>query len=205
MSVSIDISQISNAKAFLKTIRKATETAQYRAVNYAATKARTEARKAISGRYNLKAGYINETLEVKPKASTNRPAAILRARKRPTRLARYGAKQLTAAARGAGGDSLRGIAPGRKQAGVSVKVRRGGQTRKMRKAFLVPLRNAGVMGAFIRTGTGKSDIKHLYGPSVDQAFKWVRDQGALKNNIRANMVREYRRLLGVELRRGASR
>ena len=29
------------------------------------------------------------------------------------------------------------------------------------------------MGVFIRTGTGKKDIKHRYGPSVDQLFRGV--------------------------------
>lgn len=107
---------------------------------------------------------------------------------------------MTRVARGAAGDMVRGIASGRKQAGVSVAVRKGGARKKMRKAFLIPLNGSGEMGVFVRTGRGKKDIKHLYGPSVDQVFNSVRND--LKPEIRRNLVSEYQAQLAYALRKG---
>lgn len=48
-------------------------------------------------------------------------------------------------------------------------------------AFLIPMR-AGTeaggngKGVFIRTGKGRGDIKHLYGPSPDQLFRRYREE-----------------------------
>lgn len=70
-----------------------------RAINRVASKTRTAASKAIREDVRLPASYVNENLKVSQKASINNPEAVITARKRPTRLARYGAKQLARAAK----------------------------------------------------------------------------------------------------------
>lgn len=203
MSYSINAKDISNAKNILKGAVRAVEKAQMRAINRTANKTRTAASKAIRQDVRLKASYINENLKVSKKASRNNPEAVITGRKRPTRLGRYGAKQMSRAAKGASGDIARSIAAGRKQAGVSVAVKKGGSRKKMRKAFMIPLKGSGAMGVFIRTGRGKKDIKHLYGPSVDQVFRSVRRE--LKPQIRKNLVAEYERQLANALRQELKR
>ena len=123
--------------------------------------------------------------------------AVIAARKRPTRLATYGAKQVTrkdkGAKRGTGhnggklwgihagsGDPSRNIAAGSVPAGITVKELRRSPRQKLPGAFFMPLRGGKAeggngMGVFIRTGTGKRDLKHLPGLSVDQVFKSVID------------------------------
>lgn len=175
--------------------------AEYRAINKVANKAMTTSRRKIVSAVNLTQKYVKERMSLSP-ATKDRAVAVIMARPRHTRLATYAAKQITASAPRARGDSLRGIPAGRKQAGVSVSVKRGGGRKKLRGAFMIPLR-AGTrdggngMGIFIRTGskrnmrsvvkqeiyTGRGsrksgavesgDIRHLYGPSVYQVFRGV--------------------------------
>ncbi|OEY66801.1 phage tail protein [Marinobacter sp. X15-166B] len=190
MSLTIDRRQFSQARKFLQGTVRAAERAQFRAVNRVASKYRTAASKAVREQVRLPAAYVNQNLTITQKATAKNPEAVISGRKRPTRLARYGSKQMARAAAGARGDGVRAIAPGRKQAGVSVAVRRAGGRKKMRKAFMVPLQGSGQMGVFVRTGPGRKDIKHLYGPSVDQVFRGVRDD--LRPDIRRNLVTEYK-------------
>lgn len=203
MSYRINASGIKQAQAFTKGIRSAMETATFRAVNRVASKTRTAASKAIRQEVRLPASYVNEHLKVTQKATLQTPVAVITGRRRHTRLARYGAKQLTRSSKKARGDVLRGIATGRKQAGVSVAVKRSGSRKKMRGAFLVPLRNSGLMGVFVRTGTGPKDIVHKYGPSVHQVFRWVRAE--LEPQVKEDLAAEYKQQLAYELRRGARR
>lgn len=198
MSYSINAKDITKATGFLRGAVRAVEKAQMRAINRTASKTRTAASKAIRQDIKLPASYVNENLKVSRKASINNPEAVITGRKRPTRLARYGAKQMSRVAKQASGDPSRGIASGRKQAGVSVAVKKGGSRKKMRKAFLIPLKGSNAMGVFVRTGSGKKDIKHLYGPSVDQVFRAVRTD--LKPQIRRELVTEYERQLANALR-----
>lgn len=163
------------------------------AINDTARKIRTASSKAVRDQVNLKAAYVNRHLRLTQRATDSELAAVISARTRPTRLARYGAKQLTRKAPRATGDPSRNIPAGRKQAGVSVKVQKGGARRKMRGAFLIPLQSAGVEGVFVRTGSGDSDIEHLYGPSVDQVFQDVREDVA--PDTETMLAREFRRQL----------
>jgi hypothetical protein len=201
MSLSIDKRQFSQARKFVQGTIKAAEKAQFRAVNRVTSKFRTAASKAIRGQVRLPAAYVNENLTITQKATEQRPEAVISGRKRPTRLARYGAKQLARAASGARGDQLRGIASGKKQAGVSVSVSRRSSRKKMRGAFLLPLKNSGVMGVFVRTGSGRGDIEHLYGPSVDQVFRGVRRE--LKPEISKELAKEYRAQLNYAMQKEA--
>ncbi len=199
MGMIIDRRNFRKAKDYLRGTVTAIEKAEYRAVNRVSQKTRTEASRQIRAEVRLKASYVNRHLWLYKKAKPGDPSAIITARRRPTRLARYGAKQLTKAARKARGDELRGISAGRKQAGVSVSVGRNSGRKRMRKTFLVPLRTNGLMGVFERTGRAPDDIRHLYGPSVDQLFTNIRDQ--LHPFIKRNMSKEFRAQLNYAMGR----
>lgn len=200
MTMVIDTRQLRNASKLVKGTVTALEKAEFRTVNRVASKTRTAGSKEIRSRVNLKAAYVNTHLRLYKKATAGNPRAVITARKRPTRLARYGAKQITRTAKGAVGDTLRGIPAGKKQGGVSVQVGKGGGRRNMGKAFLVPLKTSSLMGVFIRTGSGRDDIRHLYGPSVDQVFKSVRED--LKPTIRQEMVKEFKAQMNFARRGG---
>ena len=175
---------------------KAVTRATYRAINGVAAKAFTRSRREIGKPVNLSASYIRERMSLS-KANSSHLVASIKARQRPTRLATFAAKQLSRRANSSNGDALRNIQKGRRQAGISVAVKRGGGRKKMPGAFFVPLRSGKVaavngMGVFIRTGSGKKDIKHLYGPSVDQLFRGVIDDVApdVQAELEAELIRQ---------------
>lgn len=170
-----------------------------------------EAPRDLSQRYNLPASYIKDNLKFRPAGEDG--VAVISARVRFTRLARFDARQLTAEAkrdkRGrsrAKGDPRRGIAAGRKQAGVSVKVMRTGPREKFtRSAFLLPLRagkepGANGMGLFERVSNDR--IEHLYGPSPYQTFRWwglehgPEMPARVRKVMRARLARELKRVRG---------
>lgn len=201
--ISIDGKPGQQAERQLRGVGKAMEDASYRAVNQAARKGRTSASREIRDQLRLKAGYVNENVKVRQKATRSSPEAVIAGRERPTRLARYGAKQLTRKSAHGSGDTTRGIASGRKQAGVSVGVKRGGGRTKMRGAFQIPLKNSGLMGVFVRTGPGDKDIKHLYGPSVNQALKTVFPD--IMPTAAEDLQKQYERQLSYELSKTTKR
>ena len=203
MSMKIDTSDVKNARRLLRGIRGAMEKASFRAVNRVASKTRTAASKGIRSQVRLPASYVNENLKVTKKANSKNPTATISARVRPTRLARYSAKQMTKAAPRARGDSRRGIGAGRKQGGVSVHVSRQRSRAKMGKAFLIPLKNTDMMGVFLRIGPGKDDIEHRYAPSVDQLFRRWRD--GERDDVQDQLVTEYNKQLRHALRQVVKR
>lgn len=172
------------------------------AINTSARRARTEASRAIRQQVALPASYLNEPgrLFVGPFATVGRLQAVLRARQRPTMLARFG-KQATRQG---------------KRAGIRVKVKAGGGSKRMRSAFFVRL-NSGNLGIAVRAElAGQLGLKRrgltssikptgsrqkgryivLYGPSVDQVFRTVKDDiapsvAAFTNN---EFVRQFARL-----------
>lgn len=172
------------------------ERTAFRAVNAVAAKNMTRARREIVSTVNLTPAYVRERMALR-KANAGARVAVIAARRRRTTLTTYGARQVTrkdkGAKRGVGhgggkrwgvqagsGDTLRNIAQGAAPAGITVAVKRGGGRKKMPGAFFMPLpagkaEGSNGMGVFIRTGKGKKDIKHRYGPSVDQVFKRVID------------------------------
>ena len=180
--------------------------ASYRTLNKVADKWKTRSRREITSRVRLTPSYVRERMAVQH-ATPSSLTAIIKARVRGTRLATYGAKQLTRAAKTAKGDAIRAIPAGKKQAGVSVGVKRDRGRSKMRGAFMVPLKRgkevagSNGMGVFLRIGKGRKDIKHLYGPSVDQAFRWVIDDtiGAVRADMRETFEKqsayEFRRII----------
>lgn len=171
------------------------------AVNDVASTVMTAASRDISQRYNLPATYTREQFTQRP-ATTANPTAVIAARKRGTRLARFEANQITAAAKRAKGDNSRGIAHGRKQAGISIKVKRQGARQTLKHAFFLPLRAGKVdggngMGIFTHEG---SRLKHHYGISPSQAYAgWIREH---RPNISASLAKAYAARLQAEIRRG---
>jgi hypothetical protein len=199
--------------------------AQSRVINKVAERTATRAKREIVTQVNLKASYVAERLHV-TKATPERPAAIIKARVRHTTLSTYGAKQITRAAKGAKGDLFRGIPAGRKQGGISVSISAGGNRKIMRGAFLIPLRAGKVeggngMGIFIRVGSARNqrdlvaqeiytskgsrhpgrvesgDVRHLYGPSVDQVFRGVVTK--IIPDVHAELAAEMERFARYEI------
>lgn len=195
---------IARAVKGLQRIKDANARAAYRAVNSVSSKVATQSRREIGEQINLPQSYIRDQTTV-TKASTDRPIAIIKMRKRPVRMARFGARQLTAPVRGprgARGDSSRGIPSGRKAAGVSVRISRSGGRTSRRSGFLIPLRAGNVdggngLGLFVRTGKGPTAIKHKYGPSPDQLFRRWRSQAA--PDIKTMLAEAYASQLKYEL------
>lgn len=172
------------------------------AVNQVARSVISNSCRDLTERYALPASYIKNKFALN-EASRGDQVAVVKVHHRAIRLARFDARQLTTQAKLAKGDAARRIGKGRKQAGVSVKVMRTNSRMNMAKAFLVPLRagkedGGNGFGVFVRTGRGKNDIKHLYGPAPYQVFQsWVKDH---KADIQLSLLTEYRKALVKELR-----
>lgn len=191
--------KLAKLSARVRDVPKAGERALFRAINTTAAKVQTMAVRSITSQLALQSSYVRGLFRI-AKASPGRLEAIVAARRRPVRLARFGARQLTRAAKRARGDASRGISPGRKASGVSVKVTKAGGTKRMPKAFLLPLR-AGEQaggngdGIFVRLPSG--ELKHLYGPSPDQVFRrWRRDEAP---SIQLMLAQAYASQLRFEL------
>jgi hypothetical protein len=171
------------------------------AVNDVASTVITAASRDISQRYNLPASYVHEKFILRPAGGSNQ-TAVIAARKRGTRLARFESQQMTAAAKRAKGDTSRNITKGRKQAGISIKVKRQGARQTLKHAFFLPLRAGKVdggngMGIFTHEG---SRLKHHYGISPSQAYAgWIREHHP---NISAALAKAYTARLRAEILRG---
>lgn len=194
--------QLKRMAANVRAAPDAAERAAYRAVNTVATKVSTQVRRDIAIDIDLPQGYIQGLMTI-TKAGPQRPISVIRMRKRAVRLARYDARQITKvakAAKRAKGDALRGIAAGRKAAGVSVRVSRKGKRETMPGAFLMPLRAGKVdggngMGVF---GRWKGKLEHFYGPSPDQLFRRWKVEAA--PDVKRMLAEAYASQLRYELR-----
>lgn len=176
--MNISISGIADVVSMARQIKRypaAVEMAGKSAVKATARTVVTAAPRDISQRYNYPASYARGNFSITFSASGD--SAVVSARRRGVRLARFDANQLTSAAARAKGDRSRKIAPGRKQAGVSVNVLRGGSRKAIRKGFFIPLRagkagGGNGQGLFLREPDGS--LKHLYGVSPHQAYRaWL--------------------------------
>lgn len=188
----------------LRDIPAASARAAFRSVNSVTAKLSTESRRDIGAEINLTQAYIKSLQTVVP-ATSARPVAYIKMRMRAIRMARFQAKQLTVRAanpKRAKGDRRRGIPAGKKQAGVAVKILRKGGRSSRKAGFLIPLRSGNTdggngMGVFVRTGPGKGQIKHKYGPSPDQLFtRWIK---TTRPNIGRLLADAYRSQLRFEL------
>lgn len=154
--------------------------AAYRTVNLVGAKIIVDAIRVVASEINLPVSYIRDRFVLR-QANASNLVAIISAEIRPIGLERFGASQLTRKALRAKGDPRRRIAAGRKQAGVSVKVAKGGARKVMPGAFMMPMRagkesGGNGMGLFIRTGKGPQGLVHKYGPSPSQLFRRYRDE-----------------------------
>lgn len=204
--VQIDVRQLESAANEIGIAASVVQRTIYRAINGVAAKAMTRARRDIVSQVNLSAKYVRERISLR-KAGPGSLRAVIAGRQRPTRLATYGARQVTKNAARAKGDPARNISPGRKQAGVSVSVKKGGGRKTMRGAFLIPLRagqvgGANGMGVFMRTGPGRKDIQHKYGPSVDDVLSGVIKtmESDVQSELEAALLRQARYEFGKALK-----
>lgn len=204
MKVGLSVSGLYQLKALRKKIEQfpvAADTAGAAAANEVVEQVEIEAARDITQELNLPASYIREKF-LSRKAKRLGDVAIVAARKRAVRAARYAAEQITAPAPRAKGDALRGIQAGRKQAGVSIKVKRAGKRTKIADGFLLPLRagkqdGGNGFGIFTRLG---DVVEQEYRVSPDQAFRaWIAKHrpdigGRLAVAFRAHFARELRKL-----------
>jgi len=153
-----------------------------------------EIRKVMREQLDFPEGYLEspKRLRVARKATRNVLQATIRGRDEPTSLARF---------RTPGQDvkNTRGR-------GVRVKLKRG-QTRLLRKGFLVNLRG-GNTGLAVRLKPGEAltnssaavelanNVYLLYGPSVDQVFRTVSSDVApsVTKNVTTEFFRQFSRL-----------
>lgn len=161
------------------------------AVNRVAVRSEATARQNIVDGINVTDPYLRARMGVREGASIVKPEAVIYARFRQTPLGRYEPQQQVVVAKRpkrAKGDKSRGIAPGMKQAGVSVEVKRG--SRKLvanGKSFTMPLRNGNGIGVFTRDTEGVR-FKHRLGPSVYQLFRYQADH--LYDDIATDLANE---------------
>lgn len=169
------------------------------AVNEGARFARTQALKEMQSQVNLPMAYLRKNLQVTSRATNTSLEAVVTGRRRPTSLARFVVGQAKFGKRN-----------------VKVRVKRGGAARRIPGAFITPLRagsdltdekrNIGLAvrvpsGGRLKGGRGKllrkdtrGDTWLMYGPSVDQVFRTVRDD--VTPAVFARMEKEFNRQVG---------
>lgn len=172
------------------------------AVNKASDRARTAGKRGILEQINFPARYLDPSegrLVVRQKASKTNLEARVSARTRATSLARFARGNPT---------------PGDRRP-IAVQVSAGGATRTMNRAFVIRLR-AGTaaldtksnLGLAIRTQNGEpprgaykpkrlgENLWLLYGPSVSQVWKSVRDD--VSPETADFLEKEFLRLMDLE-------
>ncbi|MDA5562814.1 phage tail protein [Cobetia sp. MMG027] len=177
-ATSLDLRDLEGVADAYRLAPKAAAKAAQLALNSAARRARTLGSAAIRQQVALSAGYVNDNLKVRTFATSTDLSTRIAANPRAVLLTRYGAKMRTVKAssrRGLKGDPARGIAAGRKAAGVKgVRVKTGGGTKRIEGAFWVRLAGSGQWAPAVRTGDGPSDYRVMHGPSVYQVWSDVR-------------------------------
>lgn len=164
-------------------------------VNRATDRARTASAKMIREQVNFPARYLSGKdgrLQVVKKANRADLSGVIRGRFEATSLARF-AKQKNAK-------------QARRRGGVDVTVEPG-SSKFIPNAFIIQWK-AGARGLALRLKEGESirnkryqvkmwnGLAILYGPSVDQVFRTVRED--VSPEIEDFMDREFNRLLGVD-------
>jgi len=143
----------------------------------------------ITGQVSLTKAYVKGRLYVSQRANNTDPTAVISGRVRSTQLRRYQGTQLYTAAK----------LPGKRRlAGTSVQVKAGKGSTVLKHTWLIKLKHgdtdarAGLtMGIAERTGKGRNDYKILYGPSVDQVWRGVKDE--ITPEVEAKLEDEWRR------------
>lgn len=149
----VTIEGAKNTERFLNNLEKRVKFAALNVVAKEMRQTRKRVIQEIASQVNLNEKYITSPGRLQLKLPTpNNIVSEIKARKRGTTLQQYGAKQ--------------------DKGGVSVAVKRGGSRKKIRKSFFMKLRNGNGTGVFVRLASG---LKHLYGPSVSQVLRTVKD------------------------------
>lgn len=169
------------------------------AINRGITRARAAAAREMRSQVKFPAAYLtgeNARLRITQRASAGNLEATLTGRQRPTSLARFSKEQTKEAARKAGG--------------VHVQIHPGA-AKFVKNAFIVRLRRGadelGNVGVAIRVKPGETlrnkkstavklsnNVFLLYGPSVDQVFRTVRED--IAPDLQDFVENEIKRLLG---------
>lgn len=192
-----------------------------RGVNAAAAVVREDSVSQVVSQVNLTKTYVDPKLTVAQNATPEKPVAVLSVPTRGLSLANFDATQQSVAnvwteamfAEKFGstkanvrpnprapsmpwtprkGDPLRKIQSGKKQAGITVRIKTAGGTAVMPHVFLMPMRGQnGKFGVFGRPkGGGKAKAK--YGPSVDQVLKgvWRDDEQTIAEKLGDSVMSE---------------
>jgi len=190
-------------EAYVESFPEITKKAAMMAINDAARKGRSHAKKEILKQVKFPAGYLgNEKggrLQINNFATERSLMASIKGRFNPTSLVRFTTNQSTLMKKG----SENGKIIGRGKARVQVKP---GSTAIIDKAYLMRLNNGNVGFAY---RPGKGGMKNtegavpigsgwylLYGPSVNQVFNTVREDIAptISNTLSSEFDRQFRRL-----------
>jgi hypothetical protein len=144
------------------------------AVNEVVVRAEASTREGEIADINLSDAYVRSKTDLALASRT--PRAEVTVRGDLTILGRFPLVQLAQSASSkAKGDPSRGIPAGSKQAGLQVSIKRS-TSKPEPKWFTMRLRRgqrAGEnVGVFVRTGPGRGDVKHIYGPSPYSLFRY---------------------------------
>jgi hypothetical protein len=169
------------------------------ALNFAARKARTLGSQRIRASKKLPATYVNDRLVITKQATDASLLAIVTGRFRPTQLIRFGAKQVYTRSKRTGKRIARG--------GVSVQVNTQGERKTMPGAFFIALRaglvdgmNQGIairLPGHEKNTRGNPKFEVLYGPSVDQIFRDVREE--IQPDVDKSFRVEFERQLKLQI------
>ncbi len=195
MSVFVRGEFLQDATKFFEDFPEIAERAAMMSINQVAErKAVPMIRHDAESQVNFPSGYLDgeDRLGVSQKATQGSLEAVITARDRPTSLARFIV-----------GEAKVG------QAGISVRVSKGGGGARMDKAFVVKLKN-GNRGVAIRLKSGETpdraynpvaladNVWLLYGPSVDQVVRTVAEASIpeIGNMLSDEFYRQFVRLSG---------
>ena len=192
MSYRIDLSGLADLEEYFEKLPEKAEQAAFYAVQTVSERQGLKKVQQLMGQQiNFPKGYLDDRLRLSQRATRRNPQAIITGRDRPTSLARFAPGATPASSR---------------IGGVVVEVKRG-KRRRLEKAFIVNLKN-GNRGLAVRVKDGEKldnstgavllgrNLYLLYGPSVDQVFRTVRDDVApdIKTQLALEFFRQFARL-----------
>lgn len=205
MVVALEVNALDAFQSYVRSFPERTKTAARIALNQTSERAGLRTiRGLMRDEISFPAGYLEDTnrLGVTKRASDDDLQVVISGRQRPTSLARF----VTGSR-----------APGKRPGGLTVNVGKG-RTQALRQAFIIPLNSGPVRtdGAFnlglavrlkpeeviankrVMAARMKNGLYLLYGPSVDQVFRTVREEaaGPLLEAIADEFLRQFDRLGG---------
>ena len=198
MAVKFNVRRLPSSRATCKIKRASRQSrlAVRRVLNKQIRKTRTRSSREIRGELSLKKDRVDASLDIE-KATLSNLAAKVVAKRRGVLLSRFPNRQLT----------RRGKTKPRVNAGISVRVKKGGSFQKLKTGFKLQLKSGNKrsgddggeqrFGIAIRTGSKPKDIKVLHGPSTSQALDTLRSKiSAIEEPVlRAGIQQEIRKLV----------